>query len=218
MDRCIDTGRMWEDALSKLNITRAFGAAAIALTMAATVVMAQQPSRIRGQIEKVDGAMLSVKTNDGKMVMVKVADDVRLSSLAKATLADIKTDSYIGVAGMARSDGSIEAFSIHVLPAASRGNGEGERPWDARPGSTMTNAYVESSVAGANGHTLMVKYKDSEKKIIVTPTTVLALAGPADKSELKAGAQIIIMAAVKQSDASYLAKAMYVGRGIKPAM
>ena len=204
--------------MSNWNMTRALGAATIIISLAATAALAQQPSRIRGQIEKADGPMLSVKTNDGKMVMVKVADDVRLSSLAKTTLADIKSDSYIGVAGMARPDGSIEAFSIHVLLPAARGNGEGERPWDAKPGSTMTNAYLESSVASADGHTLMVKYKGSEKKIIVTPTTVLAQAGPAEKSELKPGAQIIIMAAVKQPDDSYLAKVIYVGRGIKPAM
>jgi len=204
--------------MSNWNMTRALGAATIVISLAATAALAQQPSRIRGQIEKADGAMLSVKTNDGKMVMVKVADDVRLSSLAKTTLADIKGDSYIGVAGMARPDGSIEAFSIHVLLPAARGNGEGERPWDAKAGSTMTNAYLESSVASADGHTLMVKYKGSEKKIIVTPTTVLAQAGPADKSELKPGAQIIIMAAVKQPDDSYLAKVIYVGRGVKPAM
>ena len=205
--------------MSRLNMRcRALAAAALALSLAGTFALAQQPSRIRGQIEKADGDMLSVKTNDGKMLMVKVADDVRLSSLAKATIADIKNDSYIGVAGMARSDGSIEAFSIHVLLAAARGNGEGERPWDARPGSTMTNAYLESSVASADGHTLIVKYKGSEKKVIVTPATVLAQAGPADKSELKPGAQIIVMAAVKQPDDSYLAKVIYVGRGMKPAM
>jgi hypothetical protein len=218
MDRCINAGRMWEDAVSNLNMTRALCAAIITVGLTASAAFAQQPGRIRGQIEKADGAMLSVKTNDGKILTVKVADDVRLSSLAKTTLADIKNDSYIGVAGMARPDGSIEAFSIHVLLPAARGNGEGERPWDAKPGSTMTNAYLESSVASADGHTLMVKYKGSEKKVIVTPATVLAQAGPADKSELKPGAQIIVMAAAKQPDDSYLAKVIYVGRGMKPAM
>jgi hypothetical protein len=210
------TGR--EDEMLKLNTTRTICAALVALSFSATYAFAQQPGRIRGQIEKADGAMLSVKTNDGKMLTVKVADDVRLSSLTKTTIADIKSDSYIGVAGMARPDGSIEAFSIHVLLPAARGNGEGERPWDAKPGSTMTNAYLESSVASADGHTLMVKYKGSEKRVIVTPTTVLAQAGPADKSELKPGAQIIVMAAVKQPDDSYLAKVIYVGRNVTPAM
>ena len=89
--------------MSNMNLTRralAAAAAAIALSLAATAALAQQPARIRGQIEKVDGAMLSLKTRDGAMLNVKVADDARVSALVKATLADIKTDSFIGIAGV----------------------------------------------------------------------------------------------------------------------
>lgn len=198
---------------------RAVGAAAIALVFAATAALAQQQGRIRGEIEKADGSMLSVKTRDGTMMTVKIADDTRVSALTKASLADIKTDSFIGIAGMPQPDGSIQAFSIHLFLPAQRGVvPDRHGPWDARPGSTMTNAYVESSVAGANGETLMVKYKDGEKKVIVTPETVIAAAAAGNKSELKAGASIIIFGWEKQADGSVLAKTMYVGRDVKPAM
>ena len=87
--------------MSNMNVTRrALAAVAIALSLAATAALAQQPARIRGQIEKVDGDMLSLKTRDGAMLNVKVADDARVSALVKATLADIKTDSFIGIAGV----------------------------------------------------------------------------------------------------------------------
>jgi hypothetical protein len=163
--------------------------------------------------------MLSLKTRDGNMMDVKVADDARVSALVKATLADIKTDSFIGIAGTPQPDGSIEAFSIHIFLPAQRGVvPDRHGPWDARPNSTMTNAYVESMVAGKDGETLMVKYKDGEKKITVTPQTVIAAVAPGDKSELKAGAQIIIFASEKQPDGSVLAKVMYVGRDVAPAM
>jgi hypothetical protein len=82
----------------------------------------------------------------------------------------------------------------------------------------MTNAYVESMVAGKDGEVLMVKYKDGEKKIIVTPRTVIAAVAPGNKSELKVGAHIVIFASEKQPDGSLLAKVMYVGRDIAPAM
>ena len=75
--------------------------------------MAQQPGRIRGQIEKADGAMLVLKTRDGAMLNVKVDEKARVAALVKATLADIKTDSFIGIAGIPQPDGSIQAFSIH---------------------------------------------------------------------------------------------------------
>ena len=203
----------------KPNMTRwTFGAAAIALIFA-TAALAQQPGRIRGQIEKADGAMLSLKTRDGAMLNVKLADDVRVSALEKASLNDIKTDTFIGIAGIPQADGSIEAFSIHIFLPAQRGVvPDRHGPWDARPNSTMTNAYVENIVASKDGETLMVKYKDGEKKVTVTPQTVIAVAAPAKKEELKPGAQIIIFGWDKQPDGSVLAKVLYVGRNVTPAM
>ena len=64
----------------------------------------------------------------------------------------------------------------------------------------------------------MVKYKGGEKKIVVGPDTVIAAVAPGDKSELKAGAHIIIFASEKQADGSLLAKVVYVGRDVTPAM
>jgi len=200
-------------------MTRALGAAAMALILAATAALAQQPGRIRGQIETVDGAMLALKTRDGSTLNVKVADDARVAALVKASLADIKKDSFIGIAGLPQPDGSIQAFSIHILLPAQRGVvPDRHGPWDARPGSTMTNAYVEDLVQSKDGETLMVKYKDGEKKVVVTADTVIAAVAPGNKSELKAGTPIIIMGSDKQADGSVLAKVLYVGRNVTPAM
>jgi hypothetical protein len=206
--------------MTNMNMTRrALGAAAIALSLAATAAFAQQPGRIRGQIEKVDGAMLVLKTRDGAMLNVKLDEKARVSALVKATLADIKKDSFIGIAGVPQPDGSIEAFSIHIFLPAQRGVvPDRHGPWDAKPGSTMTNAYVEDIVQAKEGETLMVKYKDGEKKIVVTPQTVIAAVAPGNKDELKAGTPIIIMASEKQADDSVLAKTLYVGRAGPPAM
>lgn len=193
-------------------------AAALGLGAASTA-WAQQPSRIRGQIEKADGAMLVLKTRDGGTINVKVDEKARVSALNKASLADIKTNTFIGIAGMPQADGSIKAFSIHIFLPAQRGVvPERHGSWDARPGSTMTNAVVGDMVTSTDGDTLTVKYKDGEKKIIVGPDTAIAAVAPGSKDELKAGAQIIIMASEKQPDGSTLAKAIYVGHGITPAM
>jgi hypothetical protein len=193
--------------------------AMLAATIAMAIAQQAPPTRIRGQIEKADGPALSVKLRDGKMLNVKVADDARVSALVKATLADIKTDTFIGVAGMPQPDGSVKAFSIHIFLPAQRGVvPDRHGPWDARSGSTMTNAYVANMVKSKDGETLTVKYKGGEKKIVVTPETVIAAVAKGDKSELKAGAQIIIFASDKQPDGSVLAKVLYVGRNVTPAM
>jgi hypothetical protein len=206
--------------MSNMHMTRrALGAAAIALSLAATAAFAQQPGRIRGQIEKVDGDMLVLKTREGAMLNVKVADDARVAALVKASLADIKKDSFIGVAGMPQPDGSVQAFSIHIFLPAQRGVvADRHFDWDARPGSTMTNAYVADMVTAKDGETLTVKYKDGEKKIVVTPQTVITAVAPGNKDELKAGTPIIIMASEKQADSSVVAKTLYVGRAGPPAM
>ena len=197
---------------------RVIAAAMVTLCFSAAA-QAQQPGRIRGEIAKADGGTLTVKTRDGATLAVTVDANTRVSALEKASLADIKTDTFIGIAGMPRPDGGIEAFSIHIFLPAQRGVvPDRTGPWDARPGSTMTNAYVESAVAAKDGTTLTVKFKDGEKKVEVTPQTAIAAAAKGDASELKAGAQIVIFGWEKQPDGSVLAKSMYVGRGIRPAM
>jgi hypothetical protein len=194
-------------------------AAGLGLITASTAWAQPSPGRIRGQIEKTDGGMLSVKTRDGGMLNVKLADDARVSALVKASLSDIKQDTFIGIAGMPQPDGSIKAFSVHIFLPAQRGVvPDRHGPWDAKPESTMTNAYVGSMVTGKDGETLTVKYKDGEKKVVVAPDTVIASVAPGNKDELKPGAQIIIMASDKQADGSVLAKNLYVGRGVTPAM
>jgi hypothetical protein len=201
-------------------VLRAVGVAIVAFAMVfASASFAQQQGRIRGQVEKTDGGMLSLKQRDGTMLDVKLADDARVSALVKASLDDIKKDSFIAVAGMPRPDGSIEAFSVHIFLPAQRGVvADRHFNWDAKPGSTMTNAYVESSVAEKDGQAVQVKFKDGEKKIIVTPATAITAVAPGNKDELKPGAQIIIMASDKQPDGSVLAKNLYIGRNLTPAM
>src|ERR1700730_16797159 len=141
-----------------INMTwRAIGAVAMVVVFAASAALAQQATRIRGQIEKADGSMLSLKTRDGTMMDVKVADDARVAALVKATLADIKTDSFVGIAGIPEPDGSIKAYSIHIFLPAQRGVvPDRHGPWDGQPNSTMTNGYV-ADMQSKDGQTLTVK-------------------------------------------------------------
>jgi hypothetical protein len=59
-----------------------------------------QPVRVRGEITKVDGNTLSIKSRDGQNLTVKLADDARIAAMVKASLADIKEGAFIGVTGM----------------------------------------------------------------------------------------------------------------------
>jgi len=188
-------------------------AATVGLVVAATAAVAQERVRVRGTIEKVDGNVLSVKTREGQDVKVKLADNVRVLGVEKATMADVKQGSYIGVSAMPQTDGSQKALHVHIFLDAMRGVAEGFGPWDVRPNSTMTNATVDTTVAGTDGQTVTVKYKDGEKKIIVPPDAPIVKYVPGNKDELKPGAKIFIVAAVKQPDGTLEAPNVSVGLG-----
>jgi hypothetical protein len=194
------------------------------LAVAAVVVTAawaQQPPtvRIRGTIEAVDGAMLSIKSREGTDMKVRVTDNVAVFGVAKTELSEIKVGSYIGVTAMPEPDGTQKAVAVHIFPENQRGAAEGFRPWDQRPGSTMTNATVAESVKGVDGQNILVKYKDGEKKVVVPPDTPIVSFVAGDKSELKPGAKIIIFSASKKEDGTLEAARVNVGRdGITPPM
>jgi Domain of unknown function (DUF5666) len=181
---------------------------------------AQQTVRVRGTVEAVDGSTLSVKSRDGQTTYkIKMTDNVAIRGIVKAALSDIKQSSFIGVTGMPQADGTQKAVEIHIFPEALRGTGEGHRPWDLLPNSTMTNAAVAQMVKGVEGDEITLKYKDGEKKILVVPETVIVTYVPGDKSELKPGSKIFIAAARKKDDGTLEAASISVGRdGLTPPM
>jgi hypothetical protein len=189
------------------------------LLAAAPVALAQdQPVRVRGSIDRVEGDIYVIKARSGGEVKVKLPDNVMVVALIKASLADIKQGSYVGVAGMPQADGSQKALEVHIFPEAMRGTGDGHRGWDLQASSTMTNGAVEQTSASADGQVLLLKYKDGEKKIVVTPETPIVSYLPGDKSELKPGAAIFIAAAQKQPDGTLTTPRVNVGRGVAPPM
>src|SRR5215468_4827836 len=201
---------------------RVFAVAGFTLLLATSASFAQQPPpvRVRGTVEGVDGSMLTVKSRDGQTTYkIKLTDNASVRGIVKAPLSDIKDNSFIGVTGMPQADGSQKAVEIHIFPEALRGTGEGHRPWDLMPNSTMTNATVAQMVKGVEGDEITLRYKDVEKKIVVVPNTTIVTYVPADKSELKPGAKIFIPAANKREDGTLEAATISVGRdGITPPM
>jgi len=194
-------------------------AAAVVLAAAIPAAHAQnQPVRVRGTIERVEGDIYVIKVRGGTEAKVKLPANVMVVSLVKASLADIKPGSYVGVSGMPQADGSQKALEVHIFPEAMRGVGDGHRNWDLQPSSTMTNGAVDQSSASADGQVLTLKYKDGEKKIIVTPETPIVTYMPGDKSELKPGAPIFISAATKEADGVLTSPRVNVGRGVAPPM
>ena len=202
------------------------GALCVAVLASASAPAQDKPVRVRGTIDQVDGAMIIVKSREGDTLKVKLADDGKVIALVKASLADIKPNSFVGSTAMPQPDGSWKAVEVHIFPEEMRGTGEGDRPYDYKPRSTMTNGTVNSvsknkvngTVAGEGGSTLTLNYKDGSKTIDVTPETVIVTYLPGSKEELKAGARIYVPAAIRQADGTLMTARVNVGRGVAPPM
>lgn len=198
--------------------------AACALLLASAAFAQDKPMRVRGTVEQIDGAMMTVKSREGDTLKVKLADEVKVVALVKSSLADIKPNSFVGSTAMPQPDGTWKAVEVHIFPEEMRGTGEGDRPYDYKPQSTMTNGTVNSlakttmtgTVASEEGTTLTLDYKGGSKKIDVTPQTVIVSYVPGTREELKPGASIYIPAATRQADGTLLTARVNVGRGVAP--
>lgn len=203
----------------------------IACACALSIVSAsaqQNNVRVRGTIEQVDGPVLSIKSREGDTVKVKMADDIKVTAMVKASMADVKPGSFVGSTAMPEEGGRWKAVEVHIFPEAMRGTGEGDRPFDYRPKSTMTNGTVagggtSGSAAGAtvdkaDDKTIVLNFKEGEKKIDVVPETVIYTYAPGNKDELKPGAVVFITGATRQADGSLMTARINVGRGVAPPM
>ena len=200
-------------------LARTLGLAVLTLVAFGSIVRAQDTTRVRGTVERVDGGIYLVKSRDGTELKITLIDKPVLVAIVKASLADIKPGLFVGSTGMPLPDGSQKAIEVHIFPEAMRGTGEGHYAWDLEPNSTMTNANVEESVTGVDGQTLTLKYKNGEKKILVTPQTAIVTYNPGDKADLKPGTKIFIAAAKKQPDGSLQAARINYGKdGLTPPM
>jgi hypothetical protein len=187
-------------------------ATALVAALAASASAQAQTQRLRGTIERVDGNTIFAKARDGAPVTLTLADNATVTAVHKATRADIKEGDYIGSGAMPQADGSQKALEVHIFAASMRGQGEGHRPWDGAPNSTMTNGAVGNIVSSVDGPVVLVKYKDGEKKIIVGDDTPIVRYEVGSKDDLKPGAAFSVVAATKQADGTFTAARINVGR------
>ena len=195
--------------------------AMLAATFALSAVSAQaQNVRVRGTIEKLDGNNLAVKSRDGAELKLVLKDNVRIGGVVKASLADVKTDANVAITSRPRPDGTLEAVELRIAPAGQPFNSF-HSDWDLMPNSFMTNGALQTSVAGVDGQVLTVKYKvvgksDEEKKIIITPKTIIATTVPGTKADLKPGLKVFVAGAPKLADGSLDVAAIQVEKEIPP--
>src|SRR5215472_6226093 len=174
---------------------------------------AQDTVRVRGTVERIEGPVYIVTTRDGSEVKLVTTEDKPLFvAIVPATMKDIKQGMYVGSAGMMQEDGMQKAIEVHIFPESMRGTGDGHYDWDLLPKSKMTNGSVEEAVTAVDGPVLRVKYKDGEKKLVVTPQTVVVTYEIGKREEVQPGTKIFVSAAKKQPDGTLLTPRITYGR------
>jgi hypothetical protein len=188
--------------------------APLVLAVVSFAAFAQNTTRIRGTIARLDGDALTVKTREGKEVKIQLAPDATVAVAKAASLSDIKPGTYVGSAAMKRADGTLVAKEVHTLPPQAPA---GHMPWDLEPGSTMTNANLAGVAKASGGQEITLEYKDGSQKILVPPGTPIVMFVPGDRSALKPGETIFTTARV-EADGKLSTQRIQVSKdGARPA-
>jgi hypothetical protein len=199
---------------------RIVAAVALAAGFAVVSVSAQaQNVRVRGTIEKVDGDVVTVKSRDNSELKLKLKDNAAVRGVVKASLADVKAGNNVAITSRPRPDGTLQAVELRVFPPNLPFNSfHGD--WDLMPNSFMTNGALQTSVAGVDGQMLTVDYKagdkTEQKKILITPQTIIATTVAASKADLKPGLHVFVAGAPKLPDGSLDVAAIQVEKEIPP--
>ncbi|MBB3570635.1 hypothetical protein [Rhizobium sp. BK491] len=171
-------------------------AAALTLSVAALAAFqsagAAERVRVRGTVESLDGDTLKVKSRGGKDITVALKSGWNVGGVIKAAVSDIKPGDFVGIASQPTDSGINGAIEVVIFPASMKGTGEGDRPWDSAPNSSMTNATVANAVTSVNGPTLTLTYKGGERKINIPDGTPVVTLTSATKADLKPGAGVFI--------------------------
>ncbi|GGC89069.1 hypothetical protein [Chelatococcus reniformis] len=198
---------------SALALAAAFAAAH------ATLARADEIIRVRGTIASFDGtAALVVKTREGPEATIALRPGFGVSGMARVSLSDIKPGDYVGIASVPGRRGGDDALEVLVFPAAMKGAGEGNYPWDLKPNSSMTNGSVAEAVKSVNGHALTLSYHGQSKTITVPNGVPVVTFAAADKGDLKPGAAMFAIAQ-KDTQGGLSAGRVTVGtNGVVPPM
>jgi hypothetical protein len=215
-----------------MNRIHSFVALLLCCVVAGGLARAQTPaSRIRGDIVSVSGTALQLKADSGQTLAIKLADHYTVSARSHGDLTKIAAGAFVGTTAVPGPDGTLTALEVHVFPESMRGTGEGHRPMDSAPGSTMTNATVASVAGGgqpATGRTMTnatvaavsgagqeprmtLRYKGGEKVVAIPKETPIVMVEPGDPSMLVPGAHVVV-SGMRQNDGSLLAERVMVGK------
>ncbi len=190
---------------------------ALAASLSGAAWAQEAPMTItRGTISSVSGQTLEAKSRNGQTVPVALTAKTKMLVAETASLADVKPNSYVGIAAAPLPDGTIKALEVTIFDESLRGTGDGHYGWDLPGSTTMTNGAV-GSVQTTSGRTMVIDYKGGSKTVVVPDDVPVVTIKPADSTVLKPGARVVVFS--PKGAASVTADALVAGaNGTVPPM
>src|ERR1700730_14981927 len=193
-------------------------AALAAASSAAQTPPETTPMRVVGTVGKLDGRKLTVNPREGAPVTIALSADAAVYGVEKRSLADVKPGDFLASGGVRGTDGKIHAVEVRIFPAALRGTGEGQRPWDVKPDGVMTNATVGNVSQSPEGGVIHVTYKDGQSEFTVGPEVPVLAYVAGDRGLLKPGAAVLTVAQKKPDGTLTTGRVTVEKNGVKPLM
>ena len=190
----------------------------IVLSLAAALVLAtaadaQTSVRVRGTITAVEGNVLSVKSRDGRDLKIQLADNVTVAVAKAIRLSDLQRGDYVGATTKPGADDLPVALEVHYLAPTTP---EGQLAWDLEPGTTMTNANVDTLVQSTGNAELTLQYKGGTQKIRVPDGVPIVRAVPGTRADLVPGEYVFVGAQAAADGALSAARVQVSKDGVRP--
>jgi hypothetical protein len=175
------------------------------------------PERVRGQVTAITADTLTLKDRDGKTQSVALSPSWGVTLVTPIAVSAIQPGSFIGTTEVERPDGTGRSLEVHVFPPGVK-MGEGHYDWDLKPNSKMTNGTVGKVTAGHKGQELDITYPTGQRHVVVPNKVPVVQMGPGDRTLIKAGAHVFIIAA-KKPDGGLITNMVVTGvNGAAPPM
>jgi len=178
---------------------------------------AQVQPPIRGDITKVQGDEVTIKSPDGKDYQLTLAPDVRVQAVVPMKVEDIKPGDFLSITAepVGGDKHHLKGLGIGIFPPGNKPN-PGQRPWNKTPTSLMTNADVTAAVVKAGSGELTVAANGETYKLDMPPGTPVTANKPGSKDLIKVGASAFVGGPVEK-DGKIIAPTMNIGtQGARP--
>jgi hypothetical protein len=212
-------------------ICRLMIAVAVAMVLGspapAPAQQAPDPDHLRGQITRLDGSSMGLRTNDGKTVRLAFTDTATIIVLSRGSFSDVDFGSYVGAVAVRLDEFSPiirdsavwlhKGFELRVIDEQLRGIALGHKKWDKTPDSIIAHGWVDD----LEDRVLSIKWgpSDYDETDVEVPRDVPVLKmSLGDRSQVRTGAKVLV-GAQKGANGSYEAVFIFVGTdGIVPPL